>query len=165
MNNGGEKKGVIFTPWQLVAHTVNLKSEDHTRGHFLKSSHTCWKIKKKAGLFGTISLFSTDLPRWIFTMKFKDGLENVKGAQRQNALGSARLGAARWKFQKLIRKHSGDSFKINSVINSLFFGSVHKLRAALAIPRLHIYLWGRRRRWWQIFVPSLLSRQMWVNWQ
>lgn len=71
MNNGGEKKGVIFTPWQLVAHTVNLKSEDHTRGHFLKSSHTRWKIKKKqnkktTGLFGTISLFSTDLLRQIF---------------------------------------------------------------------------------------------------
>lgn len=34
-----EKKSVIFTRWQLVAHTVNLKSEDHTWGHVLKSSH------------------------------------------------------------------------------------------------------------------------------
>lgn len=34
-----EKKGVIFTPWQLVAHAVNLKREEHTRGHVSKSSH------------------------------------------------------------------------------------------------------------------------------
>lgn len=42
----------------------------------------------------------------------------MKGAQRQNALD-----AARRKSLKLIRKHSGDSFKINSVINSLFLGA------------------------------------------
>lgn len=34
-----EKKGVIFTPWQLVAHAVNLKREEHTWGHISKSSH------------------------------------------------------------------------------------------------------------------------------
>lgn len=72
-----EKKGVIFTPWQLVAHTVNLKSEDHTRGHFLKSSHTCWKIKK--GLFGAISLFSIDYTRRVFTMEFKTLSKRERG--------------------------------------------------------------------------------------
>lgn len=34
-----ETRGVIFTLWQLVAHAVNLKREERTRGHVSKSSH------------------------------------------------------------------------------------------------------------------------------